>query len=241
VAALAEALWTRIEGFQVLVETLEEMLQRMLECHGAGGAGAAPSFASILKSRKQRLRNRAEAERNGREIPGCARHGTPEDLQSGDSGRSAAMAEVGTAEAGTSAACTGGAAGEPRGEVEARDEDSPAEAEGIVSLDDLWTSAEPFPGSTPRDGLRQWFEAADGVLSAGWRLAQRVDVALYEFCSAALRRPARVCGLAPGPELASALGARRPSGVGCSGDDRGWQGAAQAERRGGSGIGRLTH
>ncbi|HEV2425822.1 MAG TPA: hypothetical protein VGZ29_13420, partial [Terriglobia bacterium] len=68
-AAMAEALWTRLEGFQVLVETLEEMLGRVLEYHGgfvvqpsqaARRPGACtttpapagpPGFDAILKSR----------------------------------------------------------------------------------------------------------------------------------------------------------------------------------------------
>lgn len=107
-AELAEALWTRLEGLRVMVDTLEEMLVRMLEYQGSGRVGAAPTFEAILKSRK------------------------------------AAILESRAAE-------------------------------------DLWIDTDPFPGRSPLAGLRQWFEAAEGVLGASSRLAQKVDVALYEF------------------------------------------------------------
>ena len=143
-AALAEALWTRIEGFRVLVETLQELLTRMLEYHGCSGGvltaanlgktaertavrtpplpSEAPRFEAILKSRK-------------------------------------------------TASVASRAAGE-----------GPERSAAGLRLDDLRISLGPFlPDATPLDGFRQWFEAADGVLGAGSRLAQSVDVALYEF------------------------------------------------------------
>ena len=143
VAAVAEALWTRIEGFRVLVETLEETLRQVLEHYASGCSGGlptagkrtgdapvrtpplpseAPDYNAVLKSRQAAI------------------------LQSRAAGR------------------------------------GPEDSLPGLSLDDLRIHLDPFlPNATPLDGLRQWFEAAEGVRDAGLLLAQRVDVALYEF------------------------------------------------------------
>ncbi len=133
VTAVAEALWTRIEAARVLVETLEEMLTRMLEYH-----------ASLVVQPSQAAR-RQDA---------CTTSFAPAVPPDFD-----AILEL------------------RKAALRARD---PAQDAGL-RLDDLWISTDPFPGNSPLDRFRQWFEAADGVLDAGSRLAQNVDVALYEF------------------------------------------------------------
>ncbi len=192
VAALAEALWTRLEGFGELVATLEEMLARMLQYHSEGGGLGglelnpakrklgfeAPTFRAVLKWRKAVMR---AALRGSAAVP-------------------AAVAEASRLRPGADETSAPPRAGCPRyvdsrrnenrnshtGNREPATENRPEppienSAAGL-HLDDLWIETDPLaPSGSPLDGLRLWFEAADGVLRAGSHLEQKVDVALYEF------------------------------------------------------------
>jgi len=166
------ALWTRIEGMQALVETLEETLTGLLEYYGCeptlldvsgpgevgagprarpenarpdGGRppGAAPTFEAILESKKH----------SSADLPFKVRGTSPATYRE--------AADLGKQVCATSTTSTSAAAG--------------------LRLDDLWIHTDPSPAGGPLGYFRQWFEAADGVLDAGSRLAQPVDVALYEF------------------------------------------------------------
>ena len=165
VAALAEALWTRIAGFEVLVETLEELLVRMLEYHG----GALCSGGVLTADDPMRCSGGVPtADKDG---TGDATVSTPRPAVRTSPLPSEAPAFEAILKSRKAAIRESRAPG-----------GGPEDSAPSLSLDDLRIHLDPFlPNESPLDGLRLWFEAADGVLRAGHRLAQRVDVALYEF------------------------------------------------------------